>query len=144
MQKRNLVAVSLMVLAVLASACSSSSSPSPSASPSTDAYCAQVQAVKDSFNALVGTDIVSEGTTTLKTRFDTFTADLESLKTSSSSEFSTQFDAVQTSVDQLKTVVDNADTAGVATTAAQFLVGLGGLKTSVTALFTAVDQKCGG
>ncbi len=144
MQKRNLIVVSMMVLVVLASACSGSSSPSPSASPSADAYCAQVQAVKDSFNALVGTDIVSEGTDTLKTRFDAFTADLTSLKTSSSEEFSTEFDAVQTSVDQLKTVVDDADSAGVAKTAAQFLVGLGSLKTSVTALFTAVDQKCGG
>ena len=144
MQKRNLIVVSMMVLVVLASACSGSSSPSPSASPSADAYCAQVQAVKDSFNALVGTDIVSEGTDTLKTRFDAFTADLTSLKTSSSEEFSTEFDAVQTSVDQLKTVVDDADSAGVAKTAAQFLVGLGSLKTTVTALFTAVDQKCGG
>lgn len=144
MQKRNLIVVSMMVLVVLASACSGSSSPSPSASPSADAYCAQVQAVKDSFNALVGTDIVSEGTDTLKTRFDAFTADLTSLKTSSSEEFSTEFDAVQTSVDQLKTVVDDADSSGVAKTAAQFLVGLGSLKTTVTALFTAVDQKCGG
>jgi hypothetical protein len=50
--------------------------------------------------------------------------------------------AVQTSVDQLKTVVDGADTAGVATTAAQFAAGLTSLETSTQALFTGVDAAC--
>jgi len=137
-----MIVASLVVLAVVAAACSSSSS--SSTSPSASTYCAQEQAAKDSFNALVGTDVVAEGTSTLKTRFDTFTTDLASLKTAASSQFSNELDAVQTSVDQLKTIVDNADTAGAATTAAQLAAGLGSLKTSAQGLFTAVDQACGG
>jgi hypothetical protein len=149
MRIRNLFVLSLVVMAMVGAACSSSS-PSPTSSaaatssPSADALCTQEQAVKDSFNALAGTDIVSEGTDALKSRFDTFTADLAALKTTASSEFSSQVDAVQTSVDQLKTVVDDADTAGVAATAAGFAAGLGSLKTSTQALFTAIDQACAG
>lgn len=98
--------------------------------------------MKDSFNALVGTDVVSDGTDALKARFETFTNDLASLKTAAGSQFSSEMAAVQASVDQLRAVVDDADTAGVATTTAKFLAGLGGLKTSSQALFTALDQSC--
>jgi hypothetical protein len=104
--------------------------------------CAQVQAVKDSFNALADTNVAAEGTNVLKSRFETFTADLESLKAAASSQFESQFDAVQASVDQLQTVIDDAEAAGVATTAAQFIAGLEGLTTTLQEVFTAVDRAC--
>ena len=84
--------------------------------------------MKDSFSALVGTDVLAEGTETLKTRLEALTTNLATLKTAAGSQFSSQLDAVQSSVDQLKTVVDNADQAGAATTATQFAAGLGSLE----------------
>lgn len=139
---RQSLVVSMVGLALVAGACSSSSSPSSSPSPTADSYCAQAQAVKDSFSALIDTDVVAEGTDSLTTRFDAFMSDLESLKTAAGSGFSGEIDALQSSVDQLKTVVDNADTAGAAATATAFVAGLDALKTSAQALFTAVDQAC--
>jgi hypothetical protein len=148
MQVGKLLVVGSIGLSIVAGACSSSSSSSSSpsslssASPSVNAYCSQEQAVKDSYNALVDTDVTAEGTNTLKTRFDTFSSDLASFKTAAGSQFSSEMTAVQTSVDQLKTIVDDADTAGVATTATQFAVGLTTLKTSIETLFAAVDAAC--
>jgi hypothetical protein len=140
-------------IVLLAMACSSSpetspttSSPAPSPSPSpspSPTYCDSAQAVKDSFNALITTDVLAEGTDTLKTRFATFTTDLAAFRTDAKSNFATEVDAVQGSVDQLKTVVDNADSAGAATTASQFVAGLVTLKTSMQTLITAIDDACG-
>jgi hypothetical protein len=140
-----------MALALVVTACSSSnpsssstvSSTPASSSPSSE-LCAQQAAAKESFNALTGTDVVAEGTNTLTTRFDAFTVDLESLRSAAHSQFSSELDAVQSSVDQLRKVVDNADNVDVATTATQSVAALGSLKTSVQALFAAVDQACQG
>lgn len=148
---RRWMLVAAASLSFVAAACSSSTSSSPSAgappassSPSAaaGALCSQEAAVKASFEALVGTNVVAEGTTTLQTRFDTFASDLATLRGTAKSQFSSEFDAVQSSVDQLKAVVDKADTQDAATTAAEFVGGVASLKTTTQALFTAIDRAC--
>jgi hypothetical protein len=149
MRERRSLALGMIVLAVVAAACSSSTtsstttSPSPpSSSPSAEALCAQEGAVKASFGALVHTDVVAEGTNTLMRPFDAFVRDLASLRSAAGDRFSSQLDAVGSSVQQMKQVVDKADTADVATTAGQFVAALGNLKRSVESLFAAIDQAC--
>jgi hypothetical protein len=142
MKMRTASVWSLVAIAVVATACSSSDS--SSSSPSADAYCAAEAAVKDSYDTLIATDVVAEGTDTLKRRFEAFTTDLASLETAAGSRFSSQVDAVQGSVDQLEKVIRDAGSVGIATTAERFSAGLGDLKTSVEALFTEVDRACEG
>jgi hypothetical protein len=157
MHSRRLLAATMVGLALFAAACSSGgsntpitsaappTSPLPTSAPSTsDVACAQRQAVKEAFDALVDTDVVANGTNALKANFDAFTAALQSLKSSASSRLTAQLDAVQSAVDGLKKVVDDAGSAGAAATATQFAAGLVSLKTAVQSLMATLDQDCSG
>ncbi len=125
----------LLFFAAAGAACSSSSKPT---------YCDERQATETSYSALTDTNVVTEGTNTLKTRFDTFTNDLKDLKSAAGTEFSSEIDAVQSAAGDVGTVVDNADTASLSTTANQLSSSLTGLKNSVKGLFTEMDNACNG
>ncbi len=113
-----LVAASTLIGFTALTGCSSDSddtmSPSESASA---AYCASVDAAATSLDALVATNVIEEGTATLRSRFDAFRADVDALVESAKSAFADETAAVEAAVaglgDALQGVADSPSVAQV-------------------------------
>lgn len=124
---------------------SGASTPTPSATttPSaTDAVCADAAEVRTSLDALVSTEVLREGTDTLKERFATFEASVRQLIDGARVEFAPQSDAARASVDDLKAALAGLADSPSVQDAAAIATSLAAVKTSVTALLDAVQAAC--
>lgn len=128
--------------------CSSSSdtaTESASATPSataTAAYCAGVDTVKASLDSLVNTSVIQEGTSTLKSRYETFTSDVSALADSAREAFAAETAAVDTSVAALKASIDALAESPSVAQAAALKPALQAVATSTQALIDAVQGAC--
>jgi hypothetical protein len=118
-----------------------SSSPSESTSAAGD-VCAEVDTAKASLQALVDTELVEEGTNTLKERFETFTTDVQTLVDSAKAELAPQVAAVETSVAALQEVVTGLAEDPTAGDAALVKPALLAVAASVESLINGVQQDC--
>lgn len=145
---RRLVLISaagVLALGVLAGCSSDSTASTESAAPSNTAsaaYCASVDAVASSLDALVNTKVLQEGTDALKSRFDTFRTDVRALTDSARAEFVKESTAVDASVATLQTAVTSLKDSPSAAQAASLKVALQGVSTSTKALVDAVKGAC--
>ena len=128
--KRSTVGGAIALL-LLATACSSE-----------PGYCEQKDAVASSFDTLVGTNVLSEGTDTLRERYDAFTADLEDLAGSARDEFGDEVDAVEAAADEMGTALGSLGDTGLADAATTIAPLVQNLQSSFSSLVTAIDTAC--
>lgn len=105
-------------------------------------YCDELSATESSLEALVNTDVLAEGTDVLTERYDDFTAQLSSLVDAAGDEFSDETAAVESSVDQVGAVVDEAANLNLGTAAEEAGPALEGLQSSTQALLDSVQSAC--
>ena len=129
-RSRIFIAIGAIVSALAFTACSSQPS-----------YCSAKDEAQQSFEQLTSTDVIEEGTATLKERFRTFSSDAESLIEVAEDEFQTEIDALRTSLSQMEGVVEGVgeDAAAAAPLVAPAIEDL---QTSTGDFFEAVDQAC--
>jgi phage-related protein len=113
--------------------CSSSEQPS---------YCDELSATESSFEALVNTDILAEGTDVLTERYDAFAAQVSSLIDAAGDEFADESAAVEASVDQVGAVVDEAANLNLGTAAEEAAPAVEDLSSSTQALLDSVQNAC--
>lgn len=138
-------AVALISLPVLGGCASSSDNATTSPTPSqtvSAAYCAGVDTVKASLDALVSTNVISEGTATLNSRFETFQNDVKSLTDSARANFSSESAAVDSSVATLKSELAGLKDSPSVTQVAAIAKALKGVSDSTQALLDAVRAAC--
>jgi hypothetical protein len=127
------------VSASVAASASAAASASPGASGQ---VCTDFATVQSSLDALTGTNIVQEGTNTLKERFATFQSDVASLVDSAQADFAGQTTAVKASLAALEAALTGlADSPSVAD-AAMIKPALEAVKTSTEELVAAVQGAC--
>ncbi len=105
-------------------------------------FCDEVSATQTSFDALVGTDILAEGTDVLTQRYEDFSTQVDTLLDSARVEFSDQTAAVEESLQQVGAVLDEAANLNLGAAAQQAGPALEGLRTSTQALLDAVENEC--
>ncbi len=105
-------------------------------------YCDEVSATQASFDALVSTDILAEGTDVLTQRYEDFSTQVDTLLDSARAEFSDQTAAVEESLQQVGAVVDEAANLNLGAAAQQAGPALEGLRNSTQALLDAVENEC--
>ncbi|MGZ4690045.1 MAG: hypothetical protein ACXVJW_10195 [Acidimicrobiia bacterium] len=109
MKLRSIVAVtSLCCLAVLLVGCSSDSkSSSTTTTTPKDAVCADKSALESSVKALTNPDLLTSGTSSIKTAVKKVKTNLDALRQSVKADLKPQVDAVKSALDQLQAAVDN-------------------------------------
>jgi hypothetical protein len=117
------------------------SSASPSASAPAD-VCSDVTTAQASLEALVGTKVVEEGTNTLKARFATFKADVQTLLEAGRAELAPKVESVETSIAELENVVADLKQDPTAADAALVRPTLQEIKMSTEELVAAVEERC--
>jgi hypothetical protein len=105
-------------------------------------YCDEVRATQSSFDALVSTDILAEGTDVLTQRYEDFSTQVDVLLDSARAEFADESAAVEESLQQVGAVVDEAANLNLGAAAEQAGPALDGLRTSTQALLDAVGNEC--
>jgi hypothetical protein len=145
-----------LLVAVALAGCSSDStddststagSPSEAASESETAsapadVCADADTAKASLDALLATDVLQEGTATVKERAATVRSDVEALLASGSSELAPLKAAVEASISSLEDVLKGLPEELTAAEVAAIKPALEAAKTSVVELFDAVGSTC--
>lgn len=120
-------------------------SPSPtssvSESPTAD-VCADVDAAQASLQALVDTDILREGTDTVKTRLATLKSDLQVLVESGRAEVAPESAAVKESIATLESVLAGLKEDPTAADLASVKPALESVATSAQDLVTALESTC--
>jgi hypothetical protein len=104
--------------------------------------CADLDTARASLQALVDTDLVQEGTNTLKTRFETFKTDVQTLVDSAKAELAPQVAAVKASVATLQEVVTGLAEDPTAADVALVKPSLLAVKASAESLIDGVQQDC--
>jgi hypothetical protein len=121
---------------------STQSAPATQATGDASALCADLETVRGSLDALVSTEVLREGTATLKERFATFESSVRDFIDAAQAEFAPQATAARAAVDDLKAAVDGlADSPSVSDVAA-ITAALASVRASVTALIDAVQGAC--
>jgi hypothetical protein len=120
---------------------SESASASTSASTSAD-VCANADTVQQSLDDLLGTDILQEGTDTVKERAATLKFKVEALVDSVQSGLAPQTAAVKASVDALEQVVGGLTEDPTKAELASIRPSLQAVKTSLEELVSAVQSTC--
>lgn len=105
-------------------------------------YCDEVSATQSSFDALVSTDILADGTDVLTQRYEDFSTQVDALLDSARAEFADESAAVEESLQQVGAVVDEAANLNLGAAAEQAGPALDGLRTSTQALLDAVGNEC--
>jgi hypothetical protein len=141
------VAAGLLAVAALAG-CSSDSTDTTTdttapatESPSTD-VCADLDAAKASLQALVDTNVVQEGTDTVKERFAAVEADVQALLESGRSEVAAETAAVKDSIAELGDVLAGLAEGAPAADLALIKPSLLAVQASLQELFTALEDTC--
>ncbi|MGB7979837.1 MAG: hypothetical protein WCF36_03465 [Candidatus Nanopelagicales bacterium] len=154
---RLLITGAAALLALGVAGCSSDSAPtdptdaanvaSPVASPSVSesgafVSCAAADAAQASLRSLTETEIVKEGTDAVRANFATFQTDVATLITSARADFAPEAEAVQASVDGLRTAIDGLTQSPSLSQAAAVAAAIRPVGTSLDALETAVERAC--
>ncbi|HEU5037655.1 MAG TPA: hypothetical protein VFT70_11670 [Nocardioides sp.] len=113
----------------------------PSGSPSGD-VCADVDRAQASLQAMVDTDVVREGTDTLRARFATFESDVRALLESGRSELAPAAAAVSDAIAGVKTRLAGLKDQPTGSDLARLKTDLQSLKSSTEDLITAVEDIC--
>ncbi|MGB8021629.1 MAG: hypothetical protein WCF04_10410 [Candidatus Nanopelagicales bacterium] len=138
-------AAALICVPVLGGCSSSSDSTAESPTPSdtaSAAYCASVDTVRASLDALVSTNVIKDGTATLKSRFEAFQADVKSLTDSARANFTSESAAVDASVATLKDEMAGLKDSPSVTQVAAIASALKSVSASTQALLDAVRAAC--
>jgi hypothetical protein len=113
--------VACLALGLLLASCGDDDDGDGSSSAATErttttaaSVCTDREALESSVAALQDVDVRAEGANGLTAAIGTVEDDLRAFGDSAGSELQPQVDAVQDSIDQLKTAVDNLDSDGVA------------------------------
>ncbi len=109
---------------------------------STPSYCDEVSATKSSFETLVNTDVLSEGTDALQQNYDAFSAQLDSLVDAAGDEFAEETAAVESSLQQVAAVLDDVADLNLGAAVQQAGPALESVKTSTQALLDSIQTKC--
>ena len=143
----------LLVIATLAG-CSSetadndtgaAATPSQSASTTETSaadVCADVDTAKASLQALVDTNVVQEGTDTLKTRFAALESDVQTLLESGQAELAPKTAEVKDSIAMLQDALAGLKNDPTAAELAPLKTSLQAVKTSTEDLIAAVEDTC--
>ena len=106
----------------------------------TDDVCADSEALSSSVDALADVDVRAEGTNGVEAAVDDVSTDLEALKASAGSDLEPQVDALQGSLDDLRTAAADIDSEGAAATVA----AASAVAADATTLFDSLDAgACG-
>jgi hypothetical protein len=122
--------------------------PSPSATmssasaTSTADVCADVVTAQASLQTLVGTKVLQEGTDTLKARFATFKADVQTVVESGQAEFASKVEPVKSSIAALEDVIADLKQEPTAADAARIKPSLEDIKASTEELIASVGTTC--
>ena len=131
---RYLGPIAAVCIAVLAlAACGGSSKPS---------YCSSVSSLETSVQGLKSINVVSSGTSGLKSALNTVESSAKSVVSSAKSDFPTQTTAVTNSVDALTTSVKQLSGTPSAGQIAQIATQAGAVVSSVTSFVNATKSKC--
>ena len=112
-----------------------------SESPAAD-VCAEVDAAQTSLQALVDTDILTEGTDTLKMRLATLDSDLQALMDSGRAELDPESAAVKGSIATLKDVLADVKENPTAADLASVRPAVESVKNTTQDLVTALQSSC--
>ena len=121
---------------------SPAASPAMSASMGSGATCAAADAAQASLQTVRDTQIVKEGTDTLKANFAAFQTDAQVLIEAARADFAPQTDAVQASIVVLRTAVDNLTQSPTLADAAAVAVAIKPVQASLLVLVTSVRTAC--
>lgn len=145
-------AAALLAIAVLAgcsddttdaqSGATASPSLTSSASESPADVCADVDTAQASLQALVDTDILQEGTDTLKARLATLKSDVQVLVDSGREELAPESAAVKESIATLEEVLAGLKEDPTAADLASVRPALESVKTTAQDLVTALESTC--
>lgn len=105
-------------------------------------YCDELSATQSAFDDLVSTDILAEGTDILSDRYDAFASQVDSLIAAAGEEFADESAAVEASLDQVRTVIDEATSLNAGAAAEQAGPALDSLRSTTQALLASVQNAC--
>ena len=125
-------AVLVMVLSGLAAGCSSSK----------PAYCTDAANLKTSVSNLGNVDVAKNGLSSLQTALSSVQTSAATLTTDAKSAFPSQTAALNTAVSGLATSIKSAQGQPVATAATAVVPAVAQVKTSASALQSAVSGNC--
>ncbi len=105
-------------------------------------YCDEVSATRSAFETLVGTDVLAEGTDALQQNYEAFSTQVDSLMASAGEEFADETAAVEASLAQVGTVVDEAANLNLGAAAQQAGPALESLSASTRSLLDSIQSTC--
>jgi hypothetical protein len=146
-RSRRAVLTSAAVLLTLAGlgACASDTADEAGTEPSVSAsaeICTDVAAARESLEALVGTDVLEEGTDTLRARLATFESDVRALLAAGQAELAPEVESVETSLADLGDVVAGLQQEPTAAAVAQLKPAVQEVRTSTEELIAEVSETC--
>jgi len=152
---RSIVVCTAAVLTVTVAGCSSSASSSSSAASSSasgsssSSYPAGKQQVcqardqlKTSVRALASPSLLLQGTDAIKSAVDKVNTDLQAVKTAAKTDYKTEVDALQNSLQQLQTSVGNLGNGSVTKNLQTVGTDIANVGTAAADLFTKLDANC--
>jgi len=104
--------------------------------------CADLDAAQSAFDDLAGTQVVKEGTNTLKDRFAAFKSAVQTLGASARTEFASEVQDVDSAVAGLQTAIEQLTDSPSLADAKAVATALGPVRDSFTTLSTAVRTAC--
>jgi hypothetical protein len=140
LRSRGLVPAAVLVLATLAAGCSSSSSSSSSSSK--PAYCTAASQLKTSVHNLGNVNINVHDLSSVNTAVSKVQADAKTFASEAKSAYPSQTTALQNSVSSLETAVKSAMAQPSLTTVAAVVSSVTQVKTAADNAQTAVKGKC--
>ena len=114
----------------------------PAASTPASTLCADADATKAALDTLTSTEVLKDGTNTLKANFAALESSVTTLAASAKTDFATEADAVRTSVDSLKTAISNLTDSPSVADAAAVAAAIKPVQESVNTLVTSVKGAC--
>ena len=127
---------------------SSSSSTSPASGSSTtypagkQQICGARDQLKTSVQALAKPALLVQGTDAIKSAVDKVRSDLQAVKAAAKSDYATEVDALQTSLQHLQTSVGNLGNGNVTQNLQAVGTDIADVGTSAQALFSKLDASC--
>lgn len=154
--RRALVAsAALLCLGALAGCSSSSSATSMASSPSVSsaaassapasgasAVCAQRAAVKADLDALTSTQVLKDGTSALRSRYQTLVTNSQQLREAAKVQYAAEVTAAQASLDALNTAIADLKASPSIAQAAAIAPLLAEVKASMQSLLDAIQSAC--
>jgi hypothetical protein len=104
--------------------------------------CDRRQDVTDSFQSLISVNVIQDGTTAYNEALVVFRDDVDELSEAAGDEYSTEVDAVRTSIDELEGSLESTEGEPIEERAQALAEAAGDVTSSTNALLEAVEAEC--